>query len=79
MARLLADLAGQVPGVTITQPVEANAVFATVPRERLAALLERFFFYVWDEPRTEVRWMASFDTTEEDVRAFARHLQAVLA
>jgi threonine aldolase len=79
MARLLADLAGQVPGVTITQPVEANAVFATVPRERLAALLEPFFFYVWDEPRTEVRWMASFDTTEEDVRAFARHLQAVLA
>jgi threonine aldolase len=79
MARLLADLASQVPGVTITQPVEANAVFATVPREHLAALQERFFFYVWDEPRTEVRWMAAFDTTEEDVRAFARHLHAVLA
>lgn len=79
MARLLAALASQVPGVTITQPVEANAVFATVPREHLAALQERFFFYVWDEPRTEVRWMAAFDTTEEDVRAFARHLHAVLA
>jgi threonine aldolase len=79
MARLLADLAGQVPGVTITQPVEANAVFATVPRQYLPALQERFFFYVWDEPRAEVRWMASFDTTEENVRAFARHLQAVLA
>ncbi len=79
MARLLADLASHVPGVTITQPVEANAVFATVPREHLAALQERFFFYVWDEPRTEVRWMAAFDTTEEDVRAFARHLHTVLA
>ncbi|HET9294934.1 MAG TPA: low specificity L-threonine aldolase [Gemmatimonadales bacterium] len=79
MARLLADLASRVPGVTITQPVEANAVFATVPREHLAALQERFFFYVWDEPRTEVRWMAAFDTTEEDVRAFARHLHTVLA
>jgi threonine aldolase len=78
MARLLADLAARVPGVTITQPVEANAVFATVPREHLAALQARYFFYVWDESRTEVRWMASFDTTEEEVRAFVRHLHAVL-
>jgi threonine aldolase len=79
MARLLAELVAQLPGVTITQPVESNAVFATVPHQHLAALQERFFFYVWDEARMEVRWMASFDTTEEDVRAFARHLRAVLA
>lgn len=71
MAQLLAARVRSVPGVTITQPVEANAVFAVLPREVIPRLQEEFFFYVWDEGRSEVRWMASWDTTEEDVDRFA--------
>ena len=67
MARLLADELRQIPQIEITQPVESNAVFAVVPRERVAGIQERFFFYVWNEQRSEVRLMCSFDTTEEDV------------
>ena len=48
MARRLAEGAATVPGVTITQPVDANAVFAVLPRERIAALQERRAFLVWD-------------------------------
>jgi threonine aldolase len=65
-------LAGAVrDSVTITQPVQANAVFAIVDPERAARLREEWFFYTWDEGTGEVRWMCSWDTTEEDVDAFA--------
>lgn len=71
MAQRLAERVRDVPGVTITQAVDANAVFATLPAGTVPALQESCFFYVWDEGRSEVRWMASWDTTEEDVDAFA--------
>jgi threonine aldolase len=71
MAQLLAGEIGALPGITITQPVQASAVFAIIPPDARAALLERFDFYVWDEARDEVRWMCSWDTTPEDVEAFA--------
>lgn len=71
MAQRLAARVRDVPGVTITQPVDANAVFAVLPRHVIPILQQEFFFYVWDEGRSEVRWMASWDTTEGDVDAFA--------
>ena len=71
MAKQLAEKVGSIGGVQLTQPVQSNAVFATLPRRAIEALLERFAFYVWDEARDEVRWMCSWDTTEEDVDAFA--------
>ena len=70
MARLLAEEAAKVPGVELSRMPQANAVFARLPPERIAPLQAEFPFYVWDETRHEVRWVASFDTTEEDVRAF---------
>jgi len=78
MAALLAERVRGIPGVMITQRVDANAVFATVPREAIAQLQEEFFFYVWNEERSEVRWMASFDTTEEDVETFAATIARAL-
>ena len=46
-------------------------MFAQIPREAILKIQERYFFYVWSEEESVVRWMCSFDTTEEDVRAFA--------
>jgi len=70
MARLLADGVRGVPGITLTQPVEANGVFARVPAEHIPALQERAFFYVWNAETSEVRWMTAWDTTEDDVQRF---------
>jgi threonine aldolase len=69
-SRLEAAVTGT-DGVSLTQRVEANAVFAVLPREATASLRERWPFYVWDENTGEVRWMCSWDTTPEDVDAFA--------
>ncbi len=79
MAQLLAASVGDVKGVTITQPVQANAVFAILPREVIPRLQKEYFFYVWDETAGEVRWMCSYDTTEEDVKDFAVHIKKALS
>lgn len=79
MARLLAEEASRVPGVELLRMPEANAVFARLPPEAIPRLQAEVPFYTWDEARHEVRWVASFDTTEEDVRHFAGVLRRVLA
>ncbi|CAM3839948.1 threonine aldolase [Isoptericola cucumis] len=61
-------------GVRVTRPVEANAVFATLPRAAADRLRERARFYDWaagETPdRVEVRWMCAWDTRPETVDAF---------
>jgi threonine aldolase len=71
MAARLASAVGDVPGVRITQPVEANAVFAILAPEATARLQRDWPFYVWDDATGEVRWMCAWDTRPEDVDAFA--------
>ncbi len=77
MARLLADKLEGVAGVRLTQEVQANAVFARVPPEAIPALREKYFFYVWNEETSEVRWMTTFDTTAGDVEDFAQLIRDV--
>ncbi len=71
MARLLAERASAVPGVRVTQRVEANEVFAVLPHAAIDPLAAEFDFYTWDERANEVRWVTSWDTTVEDVERFA--------
>jgi threonine aldolase len=72
MAHLLHKELCKIPEIKIVYKVEANGVFAKIPRSAIARLQKRYFFYVWNEQQSVVRWMCSFDTTEQDVRQFAR-------
>jgi threonine aldolase len=78
MAKVLHKEVSKIPNVKIVYKVEANGVFAQIPRKAIAKLQKRYFFYPWDEDRSVVRWMCSFDTTEEDVRQFARFVAATV-
>jgi threonine aldolase len=71
MASRLAGRLVDAPGMSISRPVQTNAVFAILPPAVTKELLRGFPFYVWDEQTGEVRWMCSWDTTEEDVDEFA--------
>ncbi len=71
MARLLKKEVSHIPGVKVIWKVEANGVFAQVPRHSIEKIKQEYFFYTWMEEQSIVRWMCSFDTTEEDVRKFA--------
>ncbi|GGT59772.1 threonine aldolase [Streptomyces purpureus] len=75
MAQRLADGVRGVDGVEILYPVQANAVFARLPHDVSVRLQKRFRFYFWDEAAGDVRWMCSFDTTEDDVDAFLQALK----
>lgn len=70
MAQRLASELGKIPQITITQKVESNGVFALVPKKYIPLLQKRYFFYVWNEAISEVRFMTSFDTTEADIADF---------
>jgi threonine aldolase len=71
MAARLAERLGEIPGVTITQQVQANGVFAVMPLQAADAVRARWPFYTWDETRREERLMCSWDTSAEEVDAFA--------
>ena len=78
MARKLYAAVKDISGVEVTRQVESNAVFARIPSHIVPALQDEFFFYVWDEEVSEVRWMCSFDTTEADIEAFISLLRSML-
>lgn len=78
MAKFLEKEMRKIPQVKIVYPVNANGVFAQVPHGAIAKLQKKYFFYVWNEEKSVVRWMCSFDTTEEDVRDFARYVAQVV-
>lgn len=79
MAQRLAESVKGLPGLEITRPVQANAVFAVLPVEVTERLQQKFRFYVWDEFTGEVRWMTTFDTTAADIDTFAAAVRAELS
>lgn len=64
--------------VAFSQPTEANAVLARLPRAVAERVRERYAFYDWDATRDEVRWMTAWDTTPEDVDGFVALLGRAL-
>jgi len=79
MADRLADGARDIPGVTLVQDPQANAVFVQLPPAAIRALQRWSFFWDWDHDTATVRWMTSFATTEEDVDTFLAGVRAVLS
>ena len=78
MAALLEKEVGKIPKVKVVYAVDANGVFAQIPRQAIRKLQKHCFFYVWDEEQSIVRWMCSFDTTVEDVKQFAALLARIV-
>jgi threonine aldolase len=78
MAHLLAQELRTIPRISITQPVQANGVFASVPNKYIARLQKEYFFYVWNEETSEVRLMTSFDTTENDIAEFVSLVRKIV-
>ena len=79
MAQLLCQSLREVPEAKVVYPVQANSVFVQLPNKVWNALLDDYFFYLWDEATDVVRWMCSFDTTEEDIHKLVQALKKRLA
>ena len=70
MAVKLSTALGSHPEIKITRAVQANAIFAEIPRHWYEPLQEHNPFYVWKDSTHEVRLMCSWDTTEDDIHNF---------
>jgi len=78
MAALLAAKVSVLPGVQITQCIDANALFVIIPEKTIQPLRDLYPFYEWDAQTHEQRWMCSFDTTEDDIEQFVNTLKSLL-
>ncbi len=70
MAAQMKDGLEPLAGIAITQQVQANALFAIMPRHKIPLLMDKYHFYMWDESRCEVRLMCSFNTRPVHIDQF---------
>jgi threonine aldolase len=78
MALILGERLMQIPEVKVTQKVQSNGVFVIMPARVAEKIRSQYFFYPWDEKRSEWRLMCSWDTEEEDIEDFIRILKKEL-
>ena len=82
LEKKLRESSAMTKGVYFTQNVDTNGVYislAPLTDEQMAALQEKYIFYVWRENIKEVRLMCSFRTTEQDIDSFVADLEKILA
>ena len=77
-ANRLASTLKRYPQIHFTQKVESNQLFFTMPKEAAKKLLENYFFYFWNEETCEVRFVTSWDTTDDDISGLEQALSIVL-
>jgi threonine aldolase len=78
LAKLLYEKLHEVKNLKITRKPEVNAVFCFLPKDKISLLQEKRFFYTWDEHTGEVRFMTSFNMTENDILDFVDFLKSEL-
>ncbi|HEX5616499.1 MAG TPA: beta-eliminating lyase-related protein [Acidimicrobiia bacterium] len=76
-ARLAAAVA-DVPGLELAGAPVVNSIFPRLPRAAIAPLQRWCPFYTWDDAEARVRWMTAWDTTADDVDAFAGGVRTLL-
>ena len=70
---LVADL-----NIGLTGAPEVNSLYPFLAPPIKKLLQEWSFFWDWDLPSSQVRWMASWDTSQEDVERFATGVKAAI-
>lgn len=60
-----------------SQKSEANILIVKMNRKIVNILLENHFFYIWNELNDEVRFVTSWDTTQNDIDYFVKELQKI--
>ena len=77
MAKYFAEKLEEIE-ITVTNEVKGNTIFAILPKEILKEMQEFCYFYIWDEGKSEVRFVTSFDTVKEDEDKFINKLKSLI-
>ncbi len=78
MAQLLYNEIKDTSQIKITQKVQVNAVFASLLKKYITEIQKKYFFHVFNEQTSEVRWMCSFNTTKKDVIGFTETIKKIV-
>lgn len=70
-ARQIAAVIEAYPSLSLSYPVETNQVFFTAPASWLSQIQEEVFCYLWNSEKNEIRLIASWNTSEQDVKYLA--------
>ena len=76
MAQELYAATAELPAVKHLDPPAVNGLFPVLVPEVIQPLRDWSFFWDWDLARDQVRWMTAWDTSTEDVEAFAAGVRA---
>jgi threonine aldolase len=79
MAELLAEQLRKIPGIEISQKVEANMVYAIIPNPCILKLQKHYYFHRFNERTCEVRLMCSFTTQPQNVLEFTEAIRKAVA
>lgn len=74
MAQKLYQGIKDIKGLSVTRPVTANVVFATIPVSWNEPLMADFPFYVWRDDINEVRLMCAWDTNQEEIEMLVKKI-----
>jgi threonine aldolase len=67
-AQEIASIIKTIPHLSLSYPVETNQIFFTAPASWIPLIQEKIFCYPWDKEKNEVRFIASWNTSEQDVK-----------
>lgn len=67
-AKEIAFIIESIEGLSLSYPVETNQIFFTAPASWIPLIQERIFCYLWDTEKNEIRFITSWNTSEEDVQ-----------
>lgn len=67
-AQELTSILKNTPHISLSYPVETNQIFFTVPPSWIPLIQDKISCYLWDHDKSEIRWIASWNTSEEDIK-----------
>lgn len=66
-AQEIASVIKKIPHLFLSYPIETNQIFFTIPTSWIPLIQEKIFCYPWDKEKNEIRFIASWNTSEQDV------------
>lgn len=67
-AQEIAAIIKEIPQLALSYPVESNQIFFTAPQTWIPLIEEKIFCYTWDLEKREMRFISSWNTSEQDVK-----------
>ena len=77
-AKAIASIIQSIPHLALSHPVETNQIFFTAPAEWIPLIQDKIACYSWDK-ENEIRFIASWNTSEEEVRKVEKILSEIQA